>query len=150
MYYNFLNSKDINYLKCLKNSENFEYYINKIIKNYKDVIILEKIYVFLNKNEELFNLLNKKENEYRLLANVEILKNDYHDELLTHFKERFYEVLANEKSRENYKKASIFINAINKLNNGESLVNEIISELKQSEYSKRTALFEEINNAKLN
>ena len=147
LYYNFLNSKDISYLTCLKNSENFEYYINKIIQNYKDVIILEKIYVFLNKNEELFNLLYKKENEYRLLANVELLKDDYNDEVLKYFKERFYEILSNEKSRENYKKASVFITAINKLNNGELLVNEIILQLKQSEYSKRPALFEEINNS---
>lgn len=147
LYYNFLNSKDISYLTCLKNSENFEYYINKIIQNYKDVIILEKIYVFLNKNEELFNLLYKKENEYRLLANVELLKDDYNDELLKYFKARFYEILSNEKSRENYKKASVFITAINKLNNGELLVNEIILQLKQSEYSKRPALFEEINNS---
>ena len=69
------------------------------------------------------------------------------DELLKYFKERFYEVVAIEKSRDNYKKAATYIGTIYKLNDGERLVNELINELKSSEYSKRIALFDEINNA---
>ena len=81
------------------------------------------------------------------MQNVEFLKDNYNDELLKYFKERFYEVVAIEKSRDNYKKAATYIGAIYKLNDGERLVNELINELKSSEYSKRIALFDEINNA---
>ena len=116
-----------------------------MIKNTKDVITLEKIYIFLDNKEELFKLLFKKENEYRLMANIELLKNNYNNELLKYFKERFYEVLAQEKSRENYRKAAIYIDALYKLNDGKRIVDELIKELKNSEYSKRIALFDEIN-----
>ena len=144
-YYDFLYNKDFSNLISLKKTERFEYYINKMIKNTKDVITLEKIYIFLDNKEELFKLLFKKENEYRLMANIELLKNNYNNELLKYFKERFYEVLAQEKSRENYRKAAIYIDALYKLNDGKRIVDELIKELKNSEYSKRIALFDEIN-----
>lgn len=145
-YYNFLHSKEFYILKKLKNTEKFEYYINKMIKNTKDVITLEKIYIFLGDKEALFKLLFKKENEYRLIANTEFLKDDYNYELSKYFKERFYEVLSEEKSRENYKKATVFIDALCKLNDGKNIVNELIIELKDSNYSNRRALFDEIQN----
>lgn len=144
-YYDFLYNKDFSNLISLKKTERFEYYINKMIKNTKDIITLEKIYIFLDNKEELFKLLYKKENEYRLMANIELLKNNYNNELLKYFKERFYEVLAQEKSRENYRKAAIYIDALYKLNDGKRIVDELIKELKNSEYSKRIALFDEIN-----
>lgn len=144
-YYDFLYNKDFSNLISLKKTERFEYYINKMIKNTKDVITLEKIYIFLDNKEGLFKLLFKKENEYRLMANIELLKNNYNNELLKYFKERFYEVLAQEKSRENYRKAAIYIDALYKLNDGKRIVDELIKELKNSEYSKRIALFDEIN-----
>lgn len=145
-YYSFLYNKNIRYLLALKNSPKFEYYINKLISNTKDVIALENIYLFLNKKEELFKLLFKKENEYRLIANIENLKDDYNNELLTYLKSRFYEVVDAEKSRENYKKATMYVGGINMLNNGEELVNNFINELRNSKYAKRSALFDEIYN----
>lgn len=146
-YYSFLYNKDISNLIFLKNTDKFNYYTNKIIKNTRDVITLEKLYIFLNNKEKLFELLFNKENEYRLIANIEILKDNYNNHLLKYFKERFYEVVAIEKSRDNYKKASTYLGAICKLNNGDQMLSEIISELKNSEYSKRIALFDEINKA---
>lgn len=146
-YYDFLYNKDVSNLMSLKNTDRFEYYINKIISSTKDVITLEKIYIFLNNKEELFKLLFNKDNEYRLMANIEFLKDGYNNQLLKYFKDRFYEVVAVEKSRDNYKKAAIYIGAINKLNDREKIVNELISELKNSEYAKRTALFDEIDKA---
>lgn len=146
-YYNFLYNKDEKNLRVLKDTKKFNYYIDKIIKNTKDIITLEKIYIFLDKKEELFTLLFKKENEYRLMVNVEFLKDNYNDKLQKYFKDRFYEVVAIEKSRNNYKKAANYIRAMYKLNNGEKKVKELINELKNSEYSKRIALFDEIEKA---
>lgn len=81
------------------------------------------------------------------MANIETLKDTYNNELSKYLKERFYEVVAVEKSRDNYRRASSYVEAINKLNDGEKMVNRLIEELKNSEYSKRTALFDEIKKA---
>ncbi len=145
LYYDFLYSKDISNLIKLKGTCEFDNYINKMLKNVKDVIILEKIYLFLNDKEKLFKLLFKQENEYRLMANIENLKDKYNDKLLKYLKNRFYEVVAIEKSRSNYKKVATYVEAISRLNDGKRFVNELITELRNSEYSKRIALFDEIN-----
>ena len=146
-YYSFLYNKNIRYLLNLKKSYKFNYYIDKLMKNTKDVIALENIYLFLNKKDELLNLLLTKENEHRLIANIDNLKDEYNSKILTYLKSRFYEVVENEKSRENYRKASFYVKGISMLNNGESLVNSLINELKISKYSKRIALFDEISHA---
>ena len=144
LYYDFLYSKDISNLTQLKDTTEFDYYINKMLQSTKDVITLEKIYIFLDSKEELFKLLFNKENEYRLMVNIEVLKDNYNNQLLKYLKDRFYEVVAIEKSRDNYKKAATYVKAIYKLNDGEKRVSELIVELKNSEYSKRIALFDEI------
>lgn len=84
------------------------------------------------------------------MANIEVLKDNYNNQLLKYFKDRFYEVVATEKSRDNYKKAATYIGALNKLNDGVKIVNGFISELKDSEYSKRIALFDEIDKVIIN
>lgn len=73
-----------------------------LLNNYNS---LEKIYIFLDDKEELFKLLFSKDNEYRLMANIGFLKDNYNNQLLKYFKDRFYAVVAIEKSRDNYKKA---------------------------------------------
>lgn len=145
LYYSFLYSKNVKYLLSLKNSSNYDYYINKLINNTENIIALEKIYLFLNKKDELLKLLLKKENEYRLIYNINYLKNDYNEEILKYLKMRFYEVVEEGKTRENYKKASNYIKEMSMLYNGKELVNSFIDELKESKYSKRTALFDEIS-----
>ena len=145
LYYDFLYSKDISNLITLKSTSEFDYYINKMLQNVKDIITLEKIYLFLDDKEKLFKLLFKQENEYRLMANIENLKDKYNDKLLKYLKDRFYEVVALEKSRNNYKKAATYVEAISRLNDGKKFVNELVNELRNSEYSKRIALFDEIN-----
>lgn len=146
-YYDFLYNKDVSNLMSLKNTDRFDHYINKMINSTKDVITLEKIYIFLDNKEELFKLLFNKDNEYRLMANIEFLKDSYNNQLLKYFKDRFYAVVATEKSRDNYRKAATYVGAINKLNDGAKIGNGFISELKNSEYAKRTALFDEIDKA---
>lgn len=118
-----------------------------MIQSTKDVITLEKIYIFLECKEELFKLLFNKDNEYRLMANIKFFKDNYNNQLLKYLKKHFYEVVATEKSRDNYKKVATYVGAIYKLNDGEKIVNELISELKSSEYLKRIALFDEIKKA---
>ncbi|MCF0126176.1 MAG: hypothetical protein HUJ68_10575, partial [Clostridia bacterium] len=125
----------------------FDYYINKIIKNCKNIITLERLYIFLKDEDKLFELLYKKENEYRLIANVEFLKDKYGSELEKYFKTRFYKILSEEKSRENYKRACVFVTAMKKLNNGEKIINLLVQDLKESNYTNRPALFDEINKA---
>lgn len=147
LYYDFLYSQDISDLISLKNTSEFDYYINKMLQEVKDAITLEKIYLFLDDKEKLFKLLFKQENEYRLMANIENLKDKYNDKLLKYFKNRFYEVVAIEKSRSNYKKAATYVEAISRLNDGKKFANELVNELRNSEYSKRIALFDEINKA---
>lgn len=149
IYYDFLYSKDMSNLVSLKNSSEFDYYINKILQSSKDVILLEKTYIFLDYKEELYKLLCNKDNEYRLMINIEFLKDDYNNQLLKYLKNRFYEVVALEKSRDNYKKAAKYVEAIYKLNDGAKKVNGLVIELKNSEYSKRTALFDEIGNVSI-
>ena len=77
----------------------YNYLIELLAKtqNVKDIITLEKIYLFLDDKEKLFKLLFKQENEYRLMANIENLKDKYNDKLLKYLKNRFYEVVAIEK-----------------------------------------------------
>ena len=99
----------------------------------------------MDDKERLFKLLFKQENEYRLMANIENLKDKYNDKLLKYLKNRFYEVVAIEKSRSNYKKAATYVEAISRLNDGKKFANELVNELRNSEYSKRIALFDEIN-----
>ena len=144
IYYSFLSNKDISYLKCLKFSSKFDYYIDRLLNTTKDVIILEKIYIVLDKKDELFKLLFNKQNEHRLIANIEFLKDEYTEELLKYFKNNFYEIISREKNRQAYHKACYYVSAISRLNNGKELVDNLISELRNSEYSKRSALFDEI------
>lgn len=148
IYYGYLYSKDIGYLRILKSTDEFEYYINYIINNEKDIIVLERIYLFLNDKKSLFNLLFNKKNECRLMDNIEFLKDEYYDKLSDYLKKRFYEVVEIERNRGNYIRAVRYIAAMKKLDNGEKMIDELIEELKESKYSKRTALFDEIYNVR--
>jgi len=147
LYYDFLYSGNVKNLMALKNTSKFDDYMNKMIKNTKDDIILEKIYAFLDNKEAVLHLLLNERNEFRLMANIAYLKEEYSDAIMQYLKGRFYERVAEEKNRENYRRAAIYIGAIYNLDEGERRVNEIISELKNSKYAKRTALFDEIAQA---
>ena len=129
------------------------YYLkeNEIIKmiesKTKDTILLVRLYRFFIKDEKLWNLLNNSNYKYLLLDNIKILKNKYNNELYNHFKNEFYNILKEDKNREVYNKASKYIKAISELNDGEILVDGIVKDLKQSDYQKCSALFDEITKA---
>lgn len=145
--YSFLCLGDEFYLDILKNYLK-ENEIIKIIENKtKNTFLLTKLYRFFKKDEKLWNLLMNDKYRYLLLSNIDILDDKYNNELYEYFKNEFYNILRKDKNREVYHKASKYINAINKLTNGENLVNDIISALKKSEYQKCPALFDEIKEA---
>lgn len=110
----------------------------------KDIHLLRKLYNYFDEDVKLWNLLKNTNYEYMLLDNISLLKDKYNNELYNHFIEKFYTILKEGKSREIYHKASKYIWAIGQLNDGEKLVNEIIINLKKSEYQKCSALFDEI------
>ena len=139
---------------CLGHTEYLDilgYYLieNKIISiiesQTKDKLLLIKLYKFYDKKDKLWNLLIDSNYRYLLLDNVEILKDKYNDELYSHFIKEFYNTLKEGKSRDIYHKSAKYIKAISKLDNGEELIKKIIIDLKNSDYQKCSALFDEIN-----
>ncbi len=155
-------NKDINinhylysYL-CLSKTEYLDllgYYLSedKIISiiesKTKDTLLLLKLYKFYNKKEKLWNILINSNYKYLLLDKIEILKDKYNDELYNYFINEFYNTLKEGKNRDIYHKSAKYIKAISKLDNGEELVAKIIKDLKNSDYQKCSALFDEINNS---
>lgn len=119
--------------------------ISTIESKTKDILLLIKLYKFYDKKEKLWNLLIDSNYRYLLLDNIESLKDKYNNELYSHFINEFYNILKEGKSRDVYNKASKYINAISKLNDGNKLVERILSDLKKSDYQKCSALFDEIN-----
>lgn len=134
------------YVKDLELSEK-DKIISTIESKTKDILLLTRLYKFYGKKEKLWNLLIDSNYRYLLLDNIEILKDKYNDELYSHFINEFYNILKEGKSRDIYNKSSKYIKAISRLNNGEELVENVIIDLKSSDYQKCSALFDEINNA---
>ena len=89
--------------------------------------------------------MNNSNYSYLLINNIDLLKNKYNNELYNYFVNEFYNILKEAKSRVVYHKASKYIKAISKLNNGSNLVDNVIINLRQSEYQKCSALFDEID-----
>ena len=143
--YSFLCLGHIEYLKILSLSLSEEKVINLIENKTKDIFLLVKLYKFYDRKEKLWNLLIDSNYRYLLLDNIEILKDKYNKELYNHFINEFYSILKGGKNRDIYKKSAKYIDAIYKLNNGEQSVVKIIEELKQSDYQKCSALFDEID-----
>ena len=143
-YYDFIINGNERALYHLEDYKDFDKYYKRIIDSTKNVVILEKLYKHFGQIDKLFNLLYNKENEYRLIENINFLKENYNKEINQYFKERFYETLKKGKQRKIYEEASRYIRPICKLNDGKILVNNIIKELEKSEYCNRPALFEEI------
>ena len=145
--YSFLCLGHIEYLKILSYSLSEEEVIDLVEHRTKDTFLLIKLYKFYENQEKLWNLLMDSNYKYLLLDNIEILKGKYNDELYHHCIEEFYKILKDGKNREIYHKASKYISAISKLNNGNDLIEKIVIDLKNSDYQKCLALFDEINKA---
>lgn len=143
--YSYLCLGHVEYLDFLSYSLSKEKIINIIENKTKDISLLVKLYKHYDENEKLWNILFNGNYRYLLLDNIEILKDKYSEKLYNHFISEFYNILKLGKSRDIYNKASKYINAISKLNNGNEFVEEILIDLKNSDYQKCSALFDEIN-----
>ncbi len=145
--YNYLCLGDIEFLDILSHNLSSQEIIKLIENKTKDVFLLTNLYKFFNKIDKLWNLLKDSNYTNLLIDNIELLKNKYNNDLYNLFVNEFYIILKEDKNREVYHKASKYIKAISRLNGGNNLVNNIISNLKQSEYQKCSALFDEIDKA---
>ena len=145
--YSYLCLGNIEYLEILSHDLSSQEVIKLIENKTKNIFLLIKLYRFYNKIDKLWNLLNNSNYSYLLIDNIDLLKNKYNDDLYNYFVNEFYEILKEAKSRVVYQKASKYIKAISKLNYGNNFVDNIISNLKQSEYQKCSALFDEIDQA---
>lgn len=143
--YSYLCLGHVEYLEILSCDLSSQEVIKLIENKTKDIFLLIKLYKFYNKSDKLWNLLKDSNYRYLLVDNIDILKGKYNDDLYNYFVNEFYNILKESKSREVYHKASKYIKAISKLNNGNNLVNNIIFDLKKSEYQKCSALFDEID-----
>ena len=150
MYYNFglygfLCNEDIGYLGLIDNMATKNKIIQDVEVRCKDVFTLIKLYKYYNETNKLWDLLNNDKYKYLFINNIDELKEEHNDELYNYFIEQFYKTLSLDKKREIYQKAVKYVEAISKLLNGEKLVDELIVDLKKSEYQKCFALFEEID-----
>jgi hypothetical protein len=84
--------------------------------------------------------------DYILINHIDYLKEDYSDELYKYLRERMYDKLSEGKRREVYREAATYVVGIGKLKDGRRKVEEILSSLRVSWYSKCTLLFEIIEN----
>lgn len=142
--YSYLCLGKTDYLNILSYDHSEEEIIDLIENKTKDTSLLIKLYKYYNKEEKLWNILSNSKYQYLLLDNIELLENKYNDELYKHFIKQFYNILKEGKNRETYHKASKYIKAISMLNNGKTLVEEIVKKLKTSDYQKCIALFDEV------
>lgn len=135
----------IEYLEFLSCDLSSQEAIKLVENKTKDIFLLVNLYKFYNQVDKLWNLLKDSNYSYLLLDNIDMLKDKYNDDLYNYFVNEFYNILSESKSIEVYHKASKYIKAISKLNHGNNLVNHLIFNLKQSEYQKCSALFDEID-----
>ena len=84
----------------------------------------------------------KTGNDYILIKNIDYLRDDYSDVLYKYLRERMYDKLSEGKRREVYREAATYVAGISKLKDGKRLVEEILSSLRVSKYSKCKLLFE--------
>ena len=103
-------------------------------------------YYIIIKTKQILRVVTKNtKNDF--IYNIEYLKDKYSIELYNQFKNSFYEMIHENKKREVYREATKYLVAISKLKNGKEMIKQIMNELNNSEYKKRTALFDEIKNA---
>lgn len=147
MIYKFLANGDSISLRYLMTCHDFYKIFDELESKMKNPYLLAKLYAGSHKIDKLWSLLNKDYNQNYLYEYVEELKDEYQDKLYEIFINHFYETLKEGKSREVYRKAVKDIKVIYKLNDGHQLVDGIIEDLKNSNYKKCVALFDEIKKA---
>jgi hypothetical protein len=91
----------------------------------------------------------KTGSDYILINHIDYLREDYSEELYMYLRARMYAKLTEGKRREVYREAATYVVGIGKLKDGRRKVEEILSSLRVSRYSKCKLLFEIIENRPL-
>lgn len=146
-YYGFMNLGTFKWANKISNEKQLNALMDRIEKNSTSFHKLRDVYIYTNQIDKLYDLINNKGTKNDFIYNIEYLKDKYSIELYNQFKNSFYEMIHENKKREVYREATKYLVAISKLKNGKEMIKQIMNELNNSEYKKRTALFDEIKNA---
>lgn len=144
LYLDFLYNTNLDSLRSLKNYPDFDDYYKRILSNMKETYQLVPLFREMGDIDALFWRLYDEKDDHHLLVNVDVLKDKYNIELSHYFKDRFYEILVTGNGRKTYAEAARFVEGLLRLNNGTEITELFIKELRNSIYSRKTALFDEI------
>lgn len=147
IYIQFMSKGDPIVLSQIKDKNIHDELIKRILINIKQDYNLIKLYIYLERFDELYEMLMNKKDDYSLMNYVHYFKEKYSDELEVYFIDKFLSKLNTGMKREIYKDASKYIRAIYKLSDGRNRVFKFIDQLKDSEFKNRRALFDEMYNA---
>ena len=144
--YQYLNTNDIECLRRLDEAGKLGEFEKEIESAPRTHNLLTTVYKYTREMDKLYNYLMRTGSDYLLINHIDYLKEDYSDELFTYLKERMYDKLSEGKRREVYREAATYVVGIGKLKDGRRKVEEILSSLRVSRYSKCKLLFEIIEN----
>lgn len=144
--YQYLNTNEVECLRRLEEAGKLGEFEKEIESAPRTHALLTTVYKYTGETDKLFNYLMKTGSDYILINHIDYLKEDYSDELYKYLRERMYDKLSEGKRREVYREAATYIAGIAKLKDGKRLVEEILSSLRVSRYSKCKLLFEIIEN----
>ena len=140
--YRYLNTNDVECLRRLDEAGKLAEFEMEIEAAPRTQSLLTTVYKYTGETDKLFRYLMKTGNDYILIKNIDYLRDDYSDVLYKYLRERMYDKLSEGKRREVYREAATYVAGISKLKDGKRLVEEILSSLRVSKYSKCKLLFE--------
>ena len=143
--YEFVNNCDTEMLRHMDEEGCLDSFVPRIEKMTKSLKHLVTLYKYIGSTEKLFNLLMTKGSTEELIRNTEFLREKYELELKNYYTLGFYENLTGEKNRKIYHNAARFLTGLAKLKQGGLYIDTIIADLRESQYAKCHALFDEIN-----
>ena len=140
-FYSVLYNENIQFLDNLKQYDDYNSIISKLITKCKKDYLLEKIYLKLDMRKELFELYFNKNVDYKLVAHAKYLAVQYKKELVEYFKTRFIKNVDFASKRDEYKATCEYIYAINLCNDYKTI--NYLRNYIFTKYPKKTALHEE-------
>jgi hypothetical protein len=144
--YQYLNTNDVECLRRLDEAGKLGEFEKEIESAPGTHTLLTTVYKYTGETDKLLNYLMRTGSDYVLINHIDYLKEDYSDELYKYLRERMYDKLSEGKRREVYREAATYVVGIVKLKDGKRKVEEILSSLRVSKYSKCKLLFDIIEN----
>ena len=142
----YLNTNDVECLRRLDEAGKLGAFEKEIESAPRTHTLLITVYKYTGETDKLFNYLMRIGSDYILINHIDYLKEDYSGELYKYLRGRMYEKLSEGKRREVYREAATYVAGIGKLKDGRQKVEETLSSLRVSRYSKCKLLFEIIEN----